>query len=65
MEDLIKKAAEDLIKAKYAIALTGAGISTECGIQILEGLMEFGPKILRRRWRPMQPMKIQSEPKGK
>jgi len=30
--NLIKKAAEDISKAKMGIALTGAGISTESGI---------------------------------
>jgi NAD-dependent deacetylase len=37
MEDLIKKTVEDLIKAKHAIALTGAGISTESGIPDFRG----------------------------
>jgi NAD-dependent deacetylase len=32
MEDSIKKAAEALVQAKNAVALTGAGISTESGI---------------------------------
>ncbi len=32
MEDMILKAAEALVKAKNALALTGAGISTESGI---------------------------------
>ncbi|MFH1032734.1 MAG: NAD-dependent deacylase [Chloroflexota bacterium] len=35
--DLIKKAARDLINSKYAIALTGAGISTESGIPDFRG----------------------------
>jgi NAD-dependent deacetylase len=37
MEDLIERAANDLIGSKYAIALTGAGISTESGIHDFRG----------------------------
>ena len=37
MEDLIQRAAESLIKARHAIALTGAGISTESGIPDFRG----------------------------
>ena len=37
MEDLIKRAAKDLAESKYAIALTGAGISTESGIPDFRG----------------------------
>jgi NAD-dependent deacetylase len=37
MGDLIQRAAEDLIKARYRIALTGAGISTESGIPDFRG----------------------------
>jgi NAD-dependent deacetylase len=37
MESLIKKAAKDLTESKYAIALTGAGMSTESGIADFRG----------------------------
>lgn len=37
MGELIKKAARDLIHAKYGIVLTGAGISTESGIPDFRG----------------------------
>jgi NAD-dependent deacetylase len=37
MDDLIKKAAQDLSEAKMAAALTGAGISTESGIPPFRG----------------------------
>jgi NAD-dependent deacetylase len=35
--NLIQKAADDLLKSRYAIALTGAGISTESGIPDFRG----------------------------
>jgi len=37
MESLIERAARDLLKSSYAIALTGAGMSTESGIQDFRG----------------------------
>jgi NAD-dependent deacetylase len=37
MESLIKRAAKDLAGSKYAIALTGAGMSTESGIADFRG----------------------------
>ncbi len=37
MEDLIKRAARDLTESKHAIALTGAGISTESNIPDFRG----------------------------
>ncbi|MFC2043930.1 NAD-dependent deacetylase [Chloroflexota bacterium] len=36
-EELIKKAARALVNSKYAVALTGAGISTESGIRDFRG----------------------------
>ncbi len=37
MDQLIERAAKDLLHSKYAIALTGAGISTESGIPDFRG----------------------------
>ena len=37
MEDLIKRAASDLLGSGYAIALTGAGVSTESGVRDFRG----------------------------
>lgn len=37
MDDLIKRAAQDLLNSSYAIALTGAGMSTESGIPDFRG----------------------------
>jgi NAD-dependent deacetylase len=37
MDELIRRAAKDLVSSKYAIALTGAGISTESGIHDFRG----------------------------
>jgi len=37
MEELIDRAARDLVNSSYAIALTGAGMSTESGIPDFRG----------------------------
>ncbi len=37
MEQLVGKAASDLVNSKYAVALTGAGMSTESGIRDYRG----------------------------
>jgi NAD-dependent deacetylase len=37
MEDLISRAAIDIVNSKYAVTLTGAGISTESGIRDFRG----------------------------
>ena len=37
MEELIERAARDLVNSSYAIALTGAGMSTESGIPDFRG----------------------------
>ena len=51
MEQLIKKAARDLVNSEYAIALTGAGISTESGIRDFrgpDGVWTKNPDAFRR-----------------
>jgi len=53
MEELIKRAAEDLLHSKYAIALTGAGISTESGIPDFrgpDGIWTKDPEAERRAY---------------
>ena len=45
MNDLIKRAAEDLAGAKKAVALTGAGISVESGIPPFRGKGGIWEKI--------------------
>jgi len=37
VDDLIERAAQDILQAKYAIALTGAGMSTESGVRDFRG----------------------------
>jgi len=37
MESLVRRAADDLAESEYAIALSGAGMSTESGIPDFRG----------------------------
>jgi NAD-dependent deacetylase len=53
LEELIKRAAKDLVNSKYAIALTGAGISTESGIPNFRGpsgIWTLNPEAERRAY---------------
>ena len=64
MEELIKRAASDLVESKYAIALTGAGISTESGIADFrgpEGIWTKHPEAERRAYQTYE--KFQANPK--
>ena len=54
MEQLIERAARDLFNSKYAIALTGAGISTESGVPDFRGpsgIWTKDPEAERRAYR--------------
>jgi len=54
MEQMIERAAQDLVNSKYAIALTGAGISTESGIPDFRGpsgVWTKDPEAERRAYR--------------
>jgi len=54
MDSLIRRAATDLARSKYAIALTGAGISTESGIPDFRGpsgVWTRDPEAERRAYR--------------
>ena len=65
MEHLIEKAARDLIDSKYAIALTGAGISTESGIPDFRGpsgIWTKNPEAERRAYQGYQT--FLEDPKG-
>ena len=65
MEQLIQRAARDLAEAKYAIALTGAGISTESGIRDYrgpDGVWTKDPEAERRAYRGYQ--EFMANPKG-
>lgn len=52
-EDLIQKTAEEILISKYAVALTGAGISTESGIPDFrgpDGLWTKNPELERKAY---------------
>lgn len=65
MEEAIQRAARDLAKSQYAIALTGAGISTESGIPDFRGpsgVWTLNPEAERRAYRGYQ--EFINDPKG-
>jgi NAD-dependent deacetylase len=64
-EDLIKRAANDLANSSYAIALTGAGISTESGIPDYRGpsgIWTQNPEAEERAYRSYE--RFLADPKG-
>ncbi len=65
MEQAIQRAARDLAEAKYGIALTGAGISTESGIPDFrgpDGVWTKNPEAERRAYQGYQ--EFLQDPKG-
>jgi len=65
MEQLIERAARDLVSSDYAIALTGAGISTESGIPDFRGpsgVWTKDPEAEKRAYRSYE--KFLEDPKG-
>jgi len=65
MEQPIERAARDLVNSKYAIALTGAGISTESGIPDFRGpsgIWTKNPEAERSAYRGYQ--EFLEDPKG-
>jgi NAD-dependent deacetylase len=64
-KELTERAARDLINSRYAIALTGAGISTESGIPDFRGpsgIWTRNPQAERKAYRSYEMFK--SDPKG-
>jgi NAD-dependent deacetylase len=65
MEQLITKAAWDLTNSLYAVALTGAGISTESGISDFrgpKGVWTLNPEAERRAYQSYE--RFSEDPKG-
>lgn len=65
MEQAIQRAARELVDSKYAIALTGAGISTESGIPDFRGpsgVWTLNPEAERRAYQGYQ--EFIQDPKG-
>ena len=65
IEQTIQRAARDLVKSKYGIALTGAGISTESGIPDFRGpsgVWTLNPEAERRAYRSYE--EFMEDPKG-
>ena len=65
MEQLIERTARDLVNSKYAIALTGAGISTESRIPDFRGpsgIWTKDPEAERRAYRSYE--RFLEDPKG-
>ncbi|MFC2070507.1 Sir2 family NAD-dependent protein deacetylase [Chloroflexota bacterium] len=65
MEELIKKAAADITDSNYAIALTGAGMSTESGIADFrgpKGVWTLDPEAEKRAYRSYRD--FSQDPKG-
>ena len=65
MESLIERAARDLLRSNHAIALTGAGISTESGIPDFRGpngIWTKDPEAEKRAYQTYH--KFLRDPKG-
>ena len=65
MEELIERAAKDLLTSSYAVALTGAGISTESGIPDFrgpDGVWTKNPEAERQAYHAYD--KLLRDPKG-